>query len=117
MTQKEKLLKAIELAQGPGKCLYVVDGEPCCVVGQLAALENIPASFFDGVIEIKVGSTTFEYERNGRSIDVFSDLLAKLDYNEKMLERLQNIWDFSGKEDVETCKQQMRDIVNEYFPG
>jgi len=44
MKQKEvnNLRKAIDLAEKPSGCKYVVDGKPCCVIAQLAVLEGIP---------------------------------------------------------------------------
>jgi len=110
MSRKEKLLKAIDLAQGPGKCLYVVDGKPCCVVGQLAILEGVAIDFFEQ--RNKMGC-----RYNELSIGPFTELTSELDYNECMLQKLQSIWDGAGEEDVEKYKQQMRDVVNEYFPG
>lgn len=37
---KTNLYKALELARGAGNCLYVENGEPCCIISQLFALEG-----------------------------------------------------------------------------
>ncbi len=39
--QAEKLHKAIDAAKHPGACQYTRGGEPCCVIGQLGALEGV----------------------------------------------------------------------------
>ena len=36
----DRLLEAAERAEAPGACRYVRDGEPCCVIAQLGALEG-----------------------------------------------------------------------------
>ncbi len=39
--QDEKIRRAITSAQQPGECLYVANGQPCCIIAQLATLEGL----------------------------------------------------------------------------
>lgn len=38
----DNLHKAIDLAQTPTQCYYVLEGQPCCVVAQFAVLSGLP---------------------------------------------------------------------------
>lgn len=99
---KENLYKAIELAQGVGKCEYVVNDKPCCVIAQLITLEggnvrNIPVE--------DNGCGIFSLIEKNRYI---AELLVK--YPKNLLIELQEIWDSNNIE--EEAKILMKKVVD-----
>jgi hypothetical protein len=79
----ENIKKACELAQGAGECEYVIDGKPCCVIGQLYSLEGFDISNLEGNI-------TCWHNVSLRNKDIIDRK-----YGELKLERLQSFWDSS----------------------
>jgi hypothetical protein len=101
---KEDLLKAIELAQNPGKCEYFVDGKPMCVMGQLAAINGAKEKDF-----------LFVKEQCIENI-LLCDNAAKQyfeNYPDGLLSSLQVNWDCTDKDEEET-KKILVDLVNSY---
>lgn len=86
--QYNKIVKAIRSAQKPGKCSYEHAGEPCCVIGQLAALEGVSPE------------TLIEWDRMDSSrvtdvLDKYEDLGQEAlgEYPLRLLQDLQDHWD------------------------
>lgn len=99
--QKEKLLTAIDLAKNPGKCRYVIDEQPQCVIAQLAVLENVPI----GTLKI------WDFASNGESGGIGNIDPPELShYDMGLLENLQDIWDSRDDEPEET-KQYMKELI------
>lgn len=108
--QVEKVARAIELAWAPGECKYQVDGAPCCVLGQLAALEGVPVEtlrMWDGLA----------HELGASGID---DILERfytdnplVAYPSGLLVKLQAEWDAS-RVDPEEARMYMREHVRDY---
>lgn len=93
------LLKAIELAQGKGGCVYVKDGKPCCVIAQLHILEGGSLSEMEEWDNL----TVTEVMR-----DCQPDTLTK--YSVSLLSGLQTIWD-NNKGTNEEGREEMRRFV------
>lgn len=93
------LLKAIELAQGKGGCVYVKDGKPCCVIAQLHVLEGGSLSEMEEWSDETVANviTTFKPRT-----------LTK--YPTGLLRGLQSIWD-SRRGTNEEGREEMRRFV------
>ena len=105
--QREKLMKAIDLAEGPGECTYVRDGRPCCVVAQLGAMEGIPLD------------TMAEWDRGGTRVGLI--LYAEKPgaqelrpYGRELLGAIQELWDGADETDITPepeKRAKMREIV------
>ena len=98
--QIEKINKAIELAQEPGACKYMVDGKPCCVIGQLAALEGVPAVVLDRT-EFTVSALI---KRN--------QLPEFASYPREFLYLLQRKWDCSKSIPIENARAEMHKFLD-----
>lgn len=96
--QYNNLLKAIELAEGPGTFLYIADDDtPMCVIGQLAKIEG------DDYLALK------DFLRNKKAC------LVKLsEYDWDFLYELQTMWDRASKENEHIIKHNMKKFVEEY---
>lgn len=101
---KEDLLKAIELAQNPGKCEYFVDGKPMCVMGQLAAMNGAKEEDFEAVKEECIPRVL---ESDGVVKKYFEN------YPSDLLDNLQINWDCTDKNEEET-KEMLVGLVNSY---
>lgn len=98
-TQVEKVNKAIELAQEPGACKYMVDGKPCCVIGQLAALEGVPANVLDTELTVS-------------ALIKLNKLPEFASYPRELLFLLQRKWDCSKSIPIEKARANMRDFLD-----
>lgn len=103
MDQKEKLLKAIDLAKKPGSCKYVIDGEPICVIAQLYVLEGGKVEDME-----KWGDTVIQTIKKETE-----DLPALDGYDINILLDLQSYWD--DEKDEEEARKNMRSLVNEVY--
>jgi hypothetical protein len=85
--QYDNLIKAAELARGPGHCEYTnLDSTPKCVIGQLAFLEGVPIDTllsWDNIRHNQIASVLKRAE--------YAELLQN--YPRKLLGELQRIWD------------------------
>jgi hypothetical protein len=115
LTKYQKVLKAIQLAKKPGKCQYIDNDKPCCVVAQLASLEGYSVSHLKTWdYPVKVGEGA-----NSSSIHaVFSDGKGKTlrkKYDSKLLQELQRLWDGGEHKDIKILKKDMVKLTNEHF--
>ncbi len=98
--QITKLRGAIDAAQRLGDCRYTFNNAPCCVIGQLGALEGV---------SIK---TLYTWEGNGnvavlqRNNGVFSD------YPIGVLVGLQSLWDSNKSRSEEDTRRDMHKLVD-----
>ena len=82
----DNIAKACELAREPGGCKYIdEDGYPCCVIGQLYALEGFDTNDLKDVNKF---SSYIESE----NMFLLSDK-----YGKERLDNLQNYWDDSNE--------------------
>jgi hypothetical protein len=104
---KQNLLKAIELAVSPGECKYFNDGKPCCVVGQLFALEGAKVEEFDECNGVSIGYPNSKIAHVMHYLD---------SYDTDLLDDLQSMWDrdLDSEEDIDERKAQMVELVNFY---
>lgn len=93
----EKLHRAIDLAQGPGRCRYTEDGKPCCVIGQFAALNG-----YDQL-----------WRWEGTAIQYLYVRLGEVDGG--YLGELQRIWDRKGGADETTRRRRMHELVDSWL--
>ena len=106
---KDNLLKAIEAAVNPGGCVYMDDGEPCCVIAQLAYMEGVPKSNLSnwdaapGLAGSDIGSLLNASRVSYPKAHALADK-----YGADRLIHLQGMWDMS--EDPAT-KIRMREFV------
>lgn len=114
--QLDRLNTAIDRARRPGSCQYAHGGKPCCVIGQLAALEGASVS----TLERWDGCMSF----NGGGLDA-SDIVTLIEeevaddfgYPSQLLNDLQGVWDCEeGLTDDET-REEMRKIVANWTAG
>lgn len=85
----ENLRKACELAKNPGRCRYVLNNEPCCVIGQLGYLEGISLEELS------------KYDRDHNDPDSVNQVVRKfgenypelVKYDVNKLDQLQSFWD------------------------
>lgn len=110
-TQVKNLEVAVDRAEGMGMCCYVYrNGQPCCVIAQLAALEE-PERFntvFFGLTLVSIGQLLQKEQ--------FRTAMPKLlEYPDYLLERIQRIWD-GGVEET-SARQRMRDLVKSVVDG
>jgi hypothetical protein len=97
-TEKELLLKAIDNAQRPGDCMYVCDGQPCCVIGQYAHLKGVPVYVMN--------------KWEGKFIRQIIDYRLR-DIPLALLTSLQMIWDRNNRaSSEEDRKHEMTCLVN-----
>ena len=98
--RKANLRRAIRNARGPAQCMYVFNGKPWCVIGQLASLEGVTVESLSEWVGF---------------IELIDDSAAKslLDrYGTDLLSNLQGIWD-DDDETAATKRFEMRELVNE----
>lgn len=101
MTPEEKanLLLAIDRAEGPGECKYVVDGKPHCVAAQLCAIEGVSVEDLEAAGPTKIWS-----------VDVQSIKSVVKKY--PLVEDLQSSWDHGPSCTLEEARNRLRDMVN-----
>lgn len=112
---RDRLHLAIDRARGRGKCKYVIDNAPGCVIGQFGALSNIPIDVLQfGSEEEREFYKRKKYTTTFNGSAVFSRLVFKLQWPEYifLLLELQKIWDVDG--DEEQGRQAMREILNQW---
>lgn len=102
--QYNNVIKAIDLAKGPGECRYCLsDGNPICVIAQLLVIEGDDISCLAEVNQ-RIGATSFPLT-----------LSIHQKYDVDFLDDLQNMWDdtepsFLLTEDA--IKQNMKAFVD-----
>lgn len=96
----ENLKQAIKLAMGAGKCDYLNNGKPYCVIAQLYVLEG--------------GSPEDLKEWEGCTITGIDDRGCLKKYSIKLLEGLQERWDQSFEETESEVRQNMLTFVEYY---
>lgn len=104
---KQNILKAIELAENPGGCKYFSEGLPSCVVGQLFAMEGAKEEEFKGFNE----SSIFNCLDKSQNLQNYLK-----DYPGRLLERLQDCWDFplDTNETISDRKNKLIELVINY---
>jgi hypothetical protein len=104
--QKEKCLKAVELAKFPGACRYVAeDGvTPLCVIAQLGVLEGVSLDAMT-IWGRKAIWDVFAFGREGHEV------LAS--YDERFLTKLQKLWDTCDADEADVVKRTMRHLVEQ----
>lgn len=105
LNERERLLKAIELAEGYGEGSYVRCGRPWCVIGQLYALDG--------------GDIDEMYDWAGKSV-CHHIISTKLKYSANCLIEIQDIWDRKGGrfgEVPDQAKAKMVEVVDRYYPA
>lgn len=111
--QKDMLHKAIELAQKPGMCNYLIDGEPCCVIGQLGMLNSISIEDMRKWSGITVDDLYFSKNTNRN----FQQLW---DIDMILLVKLQKMWDHRDSSMIEfknetELRKNMHEVVDNYI--
>lgn len=114
---RERLQTAINHAQHPGWCQYVVADKPCCVIGQFGFLSGLT------IDQLKNGSeeerTALEkgggiyVDLNKRNVEgrpIFYNLGAPID----LLSALQQVWDNEARPPAEMLRKKMTIILNDY---
>jgi hypothetical protein len=101
--QAHKLEQAIEWARFPAGCEYVgSDGEPACVIAQLAALEGVDALTLDAW-----DNTTLPGVSSLRPAELAA-------YPIELLAKLQQAWDNTHQGLEATGRRAMRAILAAY---
>lgn len=105
MTEEQiaRLQTAIDKAKNPGKCRYVVDGRPSCVIAQLYILEGGSVDTL-GKWRSTVIGCILEEQRPPK--------LAH--YPKGLLQNLQYLWDV-GVNDADTRREAMREEVAKFI--
>ncbi len=96
--QTAKLHKAIDAATHPGKCKYTKGYQPCCVIGQLGALEG----FSTQALSLWEGSVIM--------LKCDSGILAG--YPTNLLFDLQRKWDNSYEDIAAETRGDMHELVD-----
>lgn len=81
--QRKNLNLAIDRARGPGACSYVIDDEPGCVIGQLAAIEGVSVNQLN-----TWGTQTVKYLCDKNELP---EPLTR--YPNVLLRQVQKVWD------------------------
>jgi hypothetical protein len=97
--QMNKLLEAARFACDPGACRYVKDGEPCCVIAQLAVLHGANVSV---LVEFDVYQEFPDDLPGSQEVSAIENLalLHLEEWNKFDLRQIQAVWDrrTSGEE-------------------
>lgn len=100
--QYNNVLKAIELAKGPGACRYIDDDDsPMCVIAQLAKIEG------DDYLSLKGFGCTVVAAINGKKFAGLSK------YDGDFLNYLQTMWDKSFGREEHVVKIDMKTYAEE----
>ena len=105
MTEEQiaRLQTAIDKAENPGACCYVVNGRPSCVIAQLYILEG------GSVDTLKEwGATVIGCVLNERHPAELAH------YPKGLLQNLQYLWDI-GVDDAESRREAMRKEVAKFI--
>jgi hypothetical protein len=117
----ELLNKAIDLAQGPGKCQYVIDDKPGCVIGQLCALQGVEIAqmstwarwmFVSPPSTRDINQKFIPYDMSGGVKEIFNK-----QFERDLLQELQTMWDRTRTftKDVPHLKAEMKQMVLEMY--
>lgn len=105
------LHEAINRARRRGECQYVVDGEPCCVIGQFGALSGLSIAEMQHGSGMEKQASHVSPLVNFNKVGVTGRLIfSNLNVPDDLLYHLQSIWDV-GK-DEEKGREQMRSFLN-----
>lgn len=101
MTEEQiaRLQTAIDKAENPGECRYVVDGRPSCVIAQLYILEGGSVDTLE-----EWGATVIGCVLNERHPAELAH------YPKTLLQSLQYLWDI-GMDGVDCRREAMRSEV------
>lgn len=101
--QYNNVLKAIDLAKGPGACLYIDDDDdsPMCVIAQLAKIEG------DDYLSLKGLGSTVTIAINGKKFPGLSK------YDGDFLNYLQTMWDKSFGREEHIVKIDMKSFAED----
>lgn len=100
--QISRLQTAIDKAENPGECRYVVDGRPSCVIAQLYILEGGSVDTLEWWQSTVIGCI-LEEQRPPE--------LAR--YPKGLLQNLQYLWDI-GLTNADTRREAMREEVAKF---
>lgn len=100
--QYNNVLKAIELAKGPGSCKYFADDDtPMCVIAQLAKIEG------DDYLSLKGLGCTVRIAINGKKFTGLSK------YDIDFLYDLQRNWDSTNEYHEAEVKRGMKSFAED----
>lgn len=104
--QQAELLAAVEKAEGPGECQYQMEGEPCCVIGQLAAARGVSIrrlKNLDNLDNGSIGSFTTTVQRRYPAWESLRKDLKG--FPRALLVEMQQSWDLDGD------RTELRNVV------
>ncbi len=108
--QENNVLLAIDSAEEAGTCEYVINGQPCCVIAQLAVIEGVTTD------------TMESWRHSGGDGDpksmIVGDVLDSFDtpldeYPRALLVSIQAVWDTNYCEI--DAREKMRDRLDIYM--
>lgn len=106
-TQLERINAAVDRAQGAGKCVYERNGEPRCVIAQLAVIEGATPTtlqIWDHFLDGRDGSSIEVLQRRGAA-----EVTLLNSYPADLLQLLQRNWDSPSFEDPDTMTDEQMD--------
>lgn len=101
--QIARLQTAIDKAETPGACRYVVDGRPSCVIAQLYILEGGSVDTLEEWGATVIGCVLDEWHP-----------AEFAHYPKGLLQNLQYLWD-TGMDDAECRREVMRKEVKDFY--
>ncbi len=99
--QTAKLHESIDASRRPGRLAYVVAGEPCCFIGQLAVREGLSID----ILSLWDNSSPAVEERLRSLPDPFAE------YPVKLLVDLQKLWDTCREPTAAKAREDMHQMV------
>lgn len=110
--QKAKLHAAIDAAKGPGECQYVIDGQPGCVIGQLAVACGVTV---DDMARFDADGSESDGSAQRVEAILGHPLVTPLRrFPDTLLRELQRAWDRNDGHSEASRRIRMHTLVEEY---